>query len=233
MQVLQKSYEDLAKQFGADSVVAKAVFKQLEASRGKIGQTAQSKAVKDLAAADYQLNLHEDTVLKEQAAARQADEAHLISLQKAVDDHQAIMDQQNIVDQEVLDQIKALKIQTAALRKTLPILPAAEDQHGTSQPQVATTPPAPAVLPQPLTYVVKVLQTLPDSMKAIPDVPMTAQQQLQQLQSTMDASITPLLGTTSSQSAPSQFGPAMQDKALTAVREHPYGDVDRQAWEHA
>ena len=78
-QVLQKSHEDLTNLFGAESIGAKAVFKQLEASRSKIGQTAQSKAVKDLAAVDYHLNVHEDTVIKAQAAARLTNETHLLS----------------------------------------------------------------------------------------------------------------------------------------------------------
>ena len=80
VQFPQKSHEDHVTRFGAESAGAKAIFKQLETARGKIGQTAQSKAVKDLAAADYELNLHEDSVLKEQAATRQADEEELANL---------------------------------------------------------------------------------------------------------------------------------------------------------
>ena len=58
---LQKSYDDFVARSGADTQAAKAIHKQLEAAKLKIGETAQAKTAKDLAAAHHQLCLQEQT----------------------------------------------------------------------------------------------------------------------------------------------------------------------------
>ena len=52
---LQKSYDDFVARSGADTPAAKAIHKQLEAAKLKIGETAQAKTAKALAAAHHQL----------------------------------------------------------------------------------------------------------------------------------------------------------------------------------
>ena len=134
------------------------------------------------------------------------------------------MAQRQTTNQEALDQIKAIRLQIAMSRKTLPAQPASEEQ-----PPVVTEPPAHMSLPQTLTDVVNMMQTLLDSMKAIPNATTAAQQQLQALQTTIDANIKPLLTTTTPPPAPSQFGPALQSKPSNAASVHPYGEADKNA----
>ena len=222
VQFLQQQHDALAARFGADTPGAKALLKQLEAARGKIGQTAQSKAAKDLAAADYQLNLHEDSVLKEQAAARQSDEEELAELQKAVDAKKEAMAQRHVTNQESLEQIKMIRMQIATSRKLLPAQAEKEDQHpgGTEAPQM----PA---MPQPLVDAVGMMQALLESLKNIPNAPSVAQEQMQALQSTLDTQVKPLITSASSSTPPSNFGPAVQTKPSTSVTVHPYATPEK------
>ena len=194
----------------------------METARCKIGQTAQSKAIKDLAAADYQLQLHEDAVLKEHAATKQADEDELASLQKAVDDRKADMEKRQVSNQEALDQITAIRTQITMSRKTLPASTAAEET-----PQAATEPTSVTSLPQPLTDVMRMMQSLLDSVKAIPNMPTEAQQQMQTLQTTIDTNIKPMMSVATPPPVSSQFGPAAPSKTSSAASAHPYAEADK------
>ena len=53
----------------------KELRKELEAAKRQTGTTAQSKTFKDLHATAHQLNLHLDTVMKDQQTTRQAHDA--------------------------------------------------------------------------------------------------------------------------------------------------------------
>ena len=198
-----------------DSPCLVGIKKDIETVKRQTGHTAQSKTVKDLTALDYQLNLHHDTVVREQQKTLEAHQTTLQSLKKAVSDHEAVMEKQRLLDQDVLANIRTLKEQTAAQIK----------QFG---PEPAAPPPthqvmAPTITPPQVTDMTTALQSILDQVATItlPEGSEAQQQTLQQVQATLASTLQPLLGTDPKPA--STYGKAPAVAAFGSTRNDPYG----------
>ena len=85
---LQSHYDALAATLDPESNSLKELKKELEAAKKQTGLTAKSKTLKDLTAAENQLNSHLDAVEGDQQKTLLAHEATLEAFKKAVTDHE-------------------------------------------------------------------------------------------------------------------------------------------------
>ena len=200
-----QSMIDTMTELDSDANVLKELRKELDAAKKQTGSTAQSKTIKDLAAAEYQLNLHLDAVDREQKKVLQAHDSTLDTLRKAVQEHESMMARQKQLDQEVMDYIKALKAQTSAMIKHAS---AVEARAEVAQP-AAVQPPQQVSLAPELAVMADALKSMLQQINGATLPANSGEQQvaLEQLRTKMTTTLQPILGTMPI--AASGYGPAI------------------------
>ena len=183
---------DMMTELDSEANALKELRKELDTVKKQTGSTAQSKTIKDLAAAEYQLNLHLDAVDREQKKVFQSHSSTLDTLRKAVQEHENMMAKQKQLDQEVMDYIKALKAQTSAMIKHTS---AVEARAEVAQP-AAVQPPQQVSLAPELAVMADALQAMLQQVNGATLPTNSGEQQvaLEQLRTQMSTKLQPILG---------------------------------------